>query len=144
LAERLTIYPEFIKRGEPWLDPRLRSHVSALVDPLTGLARADAMPTGLPWQEPDGGWGVASGRTDLHTEIDASGRTNDRRDDFDSVYGDWNELRSRLDSGAVHFDSDILAALKHAADVGVVARRRRRIGGVDLAGRRRPARHGRR
>ncbi|WP_130797021.1 7,8-didemethyl-8-hydroxy-5-deazariboflavin synthase CofG, partial [Streptomyces otsuchiensis] len=27
LAERLTVYPEFVLRGEPWLDPRLRPHV---------------------------------------------------------------------------------------------------------------------
>ncbi|WP_338315842.1 7,8-didemethyl-8-hydroxy-5-deazariboflavin synthase CofG, partial [Streptomyces bohaiensis] len=27
LAERLTVYPEFVRRGEPWLDPRLRPHV---------------------------------------------------------------------------------------------------------------------
>ncbi|NEE58052.1 hypothetical protein G3M55_77590, partial [Streptomyces sp. SID8455] len=27
LRERLTIYPEFIQRGEPWLDPRLLPHV---------------------------------------------------------------------------------------------------------------------
>jgi len=116
LAERLTIYPEFIQRGEPWLDPRLQRHVAALVDPATGLAREEAEPTGIPWQEPDGGWDIASGRTDLHTEIDTTGRTHDRRDDFDSVYGDWGELRSRLGNGVSHFDSDILAALKHAAD----------------------------
>ncbi|WP_338320525.1 7,8-didemethyl-8-hydroxy-5-deazariboflavin synthase CofG, partial [Streptomyces lonarensis] len=29
LAERLTVYPEFVRRGEPWLDPRLRPHVAA-------------------------------------------------------------------------------------------------------------------
>src|SRR5690242_16424760 len=39
LRERLTIYPEFVLRGEPWLDPRLLPHVAALADPATGLAR---------------------------------------------------------------------------------------------------------
>ncbi len=53
LRERLTIYPEFVRRGEPWLDPRLLPHVGALADPVTGLARADAQPRGLPWQEPE-------------------------------------------------------------------------------------------
>src|ERR1700726_289106 len=57
LRERLTIYPGYIR--EPWLDPRLGPHVTALADPETGLARADARPRGLPWQEPDGGWGQA-------------------------------------------------------------------------------------
>src|SRR6266478_4487736 len=70
LRERLTIYPGYIR--EPWLDPRLAAHVTALADPATGLARKDASPAGLPWQEPDGGWGrdVQVGRTDLHVTID--------------------------------------------------------------------------
>ena len=56
------------------------------------------MPHGLPWQEPDGGWQEA-GRTDLHTSIDTTGRTTDRRDDFAEVYGDWDEIRTRLAGG---------------------------------------------
>jgi FO synthase len=95
LRERLTIYPEYVRRGEPWLDPRLSGHVAALADPATGLARADARPAGLPWQEPDGGF-TATGRTDLHVEIDTTGRTADRRDDFDEVYGDWAAVGDRL------------------------------------------------
>src|SRR6202012_1055691 len=51
LQERLPIYPGSLR--EPWLDPRVAAHVSALADPQTGLAAADAMPRGLPWQEPD-------------------------------------------------------------------------------------------
>ena len=93
LRERLTIYPPYIR--EPWLDPRLAGHVSALADPATGLAADGAMPEGQPWQEPDGGWQQA-GRTDLHTSIDTTGRTADRRDDFAEVYGDWAEVRTRL------------------------------------------------
>ena len=92
LHERLTIYPPYL--GEPWLDPRLAAHVAALADPATGLAADGAMPRGLPWQEPDGGWSSV-GRTDLHVTIDTTGRTNDRRDDFAEVYGDWNELAER-------------------------------------------------
>jgi FO synthase len=97
LRERLTIYPPYIR--EPWLDPRLARHVAALADPATGLAAADTSPRGLPWQEPDGGWGQwaqdGSGRTDLHVTIDTTGRTHDRRDDFAEVYGDWNEIAER-------------------------------------------------
>ncbi len=97
LRERLTIYPPYIR--EPWLDPRLARHVAALADPATGLAAADASPRGLPWQEPDGGWGQwaqdGSGRTDLHVTIDTTGRTHDRREDFAEVYGDWNEIAER-------------------------------------------------
>ena len=116
LAERLTIYPRYVRSGEPWLDPRVVPHVAALADPRTGLAREDAVPRGIGWQEPDGGW-AASGRTDLHVTIDTAGRTGDRRDDFDSVYGDWSELRHRLDRRAPEtFDADVRAALAHAAD----------------------------
>jgi FO synthase len=95
LRERLTIYPPYIR--EPWLDPRLARHVAALADPVTGLAADGAMPRGLPWQEPDGGWGqwAEAGRTDLHVTIDTTGRTHDRRDDFAEVYGDWNEIAER-------------------------------------------------
>jgi FO synthase len=95
LRERLTIYPPYIR--EPWLDPRLAAHVSALADPATGLAADGAAPRGLPWQEPDGGLGqwTQVGRTDLHVTIDTAGRTNDRRDDFAEVYGDWKELAER-------------------------------------------------
>src|SRR6516225_1149397 len=95
LRERLTIYPPYIR--EPWLDPRLAGHVSALADPATGLAADGAMPRGLPWQEPDGGLAEVqgSGRTDLHVTIDSAGRTHDRRDDFAEVYGDWDEIAER-------------------------------------------------
>jgi FO synthase len=98
LTERLTVYPPYIR--EPWLDPRVAGHVAALADPATGLAAAGAQPKGLPWQEPDGGWGDASGRTDLHTSIDTIGRTADRRADFAEVYGDWDEVGARIDPAA--------------------------------------------
>ncbi|WP_043513531.1 MULTISPECIES: bifunctional FO biosynthesis protein CofGH [unclassified Actinoplanes] len=94
LRERLTIYPEYVRRGaEGWLDPRLAAHVTALADPA-GLAREDAFPAGLPWQEPDEAFGT--GRTDLHAAIDTEGRSGDRRSDFDSVYGDWDEVAAHL------------------------------------------------
>ncbi|WP_230883711.1 bifunctional FO biosynthesis protein CofGH [Planomonospora sp. ID82291] len=124
LRERLTIYPEYVLAGEPWLDPRLAVHVAALADPATGLAREDAEIVGRPWQEPDGGF-ASSGRTDLHTAVDTEGRTADRRDDFDHVYGDWEALKERLPAasptappggsgsgGAV--PGDVLRALRRA------------------------------
>ncbi|MCQ8195101.1 bifunctional FO biosynthesis protein CofGH [Streptomyces rugosispiralis] len=117
LRERLAVYPEYVRRGEPWLDPRLLPHVTALADPGTGLAREDAIPTGLPWQEPDEAF-TASGRTDLHRAIDTEGRTGDRREDFDEVYGDWEALREAAAPGMVpsRIDADIKAALAQAAD----------------------------
>jgi FO synthase len=99
LAERLTIYPEYVRRGAPWLDPRLTEHVDALADPDTGLAIESAKPVGRPWQEPDDAY-VAGGRTELFAEVDTVGRTDDRRSDFDSVYGDWAEVASHALSTA--------------------------------------------
>ncbi|MFD7661855.1 bifunctional FO biosynthesis protein CofGH [Streptomyces sp. NPDC059788] len=119
LRERLAVYPEYVERGEPWLDPRLLPHVRALADPETGLARPDAVVEGRPWQEPDEGFSMSSaGRTDLHRTIDTDGRTADRRDDFDEVYGDWDALREAAAPGMApeRIDTDVRAALAQAAD----------------------------
>jgi FO synthase len=114
LVERLTVYPTYVTAGEPWLDPRVMPHVSALAM-ADGLARMDATLEGRPWQEPEDGWDSA-GRTDLHTTIDTEGRTSDRREDFDSVYGDWETVRTEAvrTSAPQRLDSDVLAALLHA------------------------------
>jgi FO synthase len=117
LRERLCVYPEFVRRGEPWLDPRLRPHVSALADPETGLALPDATVEGHPWQEPEEAF-VPTGRTDLHRTIDTEGRGADRRDDFDEVYGDWEALREAAAPGMTpeRIDTDVRQALATAAD----------------------------
>ncbi len=94
LRERLTAYPKFVLAGSPWIDTRLHAHVNALADP-SGLADENAMPVGRPWQEPDGGF-ESTGRIDLNTTIDTAGRTEDRRGDFASVYGDWDAVRDEL------------------------------------------------
>ncbi len=121
LRERLTIYPPYIR--EPWLDPRLGPHVAALADPRTGLASEAALPRGISWQEPDGGWGDASGRTDLHVTIDTTGRTHDRRDDFAEVYGDWNSLSERaLAAQAAQSDSGTGAQAPGIVQAAAVAR----------------------
>jgi FO synthase len=111
LRERLTAHPAYLR--EPWLDPRLRGHVDALAGP-DGLA-ADVLPVGRPWQEPDGGL-VSSGRTDLHESIDTTGRTEDRRGDFDEVYGDWEAVKDAVPKQVARSDSDVAAALRVARD----------------------------
>jgi FO synthase len=91
LTARLTVHPEYVRAGEPWLDPRISAHVAALATD-DGLAKPDVRPTGLPWQEPDGGF-TSVGRTDLFAAVDTDGRTDDRRSDFDNVYGDWESVK---------------------------------------------------
>jgi FO synthase len=123
LRERLTLYPEYVQRwlgdGAPWVDPRIGPHVQALADPVTGLADQLAAPVGLAWQEPDGGLAQA-GRTDLYATIDTTGRSADRRADFDSVYGDWTEVAAhasltQADPGAgERFDDEVRAGLRLA------------------------------
>ncbi|MEV0805171.1 bifunctional FO biosynthesis protein CofGH [Micromonospora sp. NPDC050200] len=115
LRERLTVYPEYVRAGDPWLDHRLLPHVGALADPRTGLAVEAARPVGRPWQEPDETYG---GRTDLHVTIDTTGRTGDRRGDFDSVYGDWSEVAGKVSAGAAPGGGavDVRAGLRLAAD----------------------------
>ena len=117
LHERLTAHPPYL--DVPWLDPRLKVHVAALSGP-DGLADETAVATGLPWQEPDGGWAdaafVSTGRTDLHESIDTTGRSQEKRGDFEDVYGDWGVLRElvRAKSSPQPLDGDVAAALRAA------------------------------
>ncbi|HEY0773605.1 MAG TPA: 7,8-didemethyl-8-hydroxy-5-deazariboflavin synthase CofG, partial [Nocardioidaceae bacterium] len=94
LRERLTVHPEYVRAGEPWIDPRVSGHVAALASD-DGLAVEGLRPEGRPWQEPDGGF-ASVGRVDLHAAIDTEGRRGDRRADFDDVYGDWESLREAV------------------------------------------------
>lgn len=115
LVERLALHPEHV--GPQWIDPRLRPHVEAL-STAEGLADPDAVVEGRPWQEPDGAWGD-SGRTDLHSAIDRSGRNTDTRSDFDEVFGDWAALREQVRTAPAlageHLGSvDVAAALRAA------------------------------
>ncbi|GIJ33041.1 bifunctional FO biosynthesis protein CofGH [Micromonospora sediminimaris] len=117
LRERLTVYPEYVQAGEPWLDARLLPHVTALADPTTGLAVEAARPVGRPWQEPDETFG---GRTDLHATIDTAGRTDDRRGDFDHVYGDWAEVAAKaaVPPGRAGVDAGPAPEAVHRAGAG--------------------------
>ena len=118
LRERLTAHPHYVRAEEPWIDPRVMPHVRALAD-SDGLAVEGRIPVGQPWQEPDADWGAHSaGRVNLHVDIDTTGRTTDRRSDFDDVYGDWEELREHVGDSRHSVnragDPAVHAALRHA------------------------------
>ncbi len=138
LRERLTIYPEFVRRGEPWLDPRLLPHVTRAGRPghRAGPPRTPKS-AGRPWQEPEDAFPAAGGRTDLHRTIDTEGRTGDRRDDFDDVYGDWEALREQAAPGLVpdRVDADVKRGAVHGRRRPDAAHRRP---GARPAARRRP------
>jgi FO synthase len=114
LTERLTAHPPYL--AEPWLDPRLLPHVQALRRP-DGLADPDAPVVGRPWQEPDAAL-VTTGRANLHTEIDTTGRLTAQRSDVQDVYGDWVAVGEHAARTGVpeRFDADVAAALRVAAD----------------------------
>ncbi|GAB3199591.1 bifunctional FO biosynthesis protein CofGH [Nocardioides hungaricus] len=118
LRPRLTVHPEYVRAGEPWLDPRVSGHVAALATD-DGLARPGVKPAGRPWQEPDGGF-ASVGRTDLFAAVDregpGGGRTEDRRSDFADVYGDWDAVREAASRTGVSTGStsDGWAALRAA------------------------------
>ncbi|WP_020668259.1 bifunctional FO biosynthesis protein CofGH [Amycolatopsis nigrescens] len=117
LRERLSVYPKYVQAAEKWIDVRLHPHINALAEAGTGLADEDAPVEGHRWQEPDGGLETI-GRADLNTSIDTEGRTSDRRGDFDSVYGDWDILKTQVPAGATapeRLDADVREGLRLAA-----------------------------
>ncbi|WP_159848314.1 bifunctional FO biosynthesis protein CofGH [Nocardia sp. CY41] len=123
LVERTSAHPKYVRAGNPWVDPRIGAHVAALTDPVTGLAKPDAIPAGLPWQEPEESW-ESAGRVDLNTAIDTQGRNTEARSDaalgqdIVGAFGDWDTIREQARDLAVtapqRLDADVLAALRAA------------------------------
>ena len=107
LRERLALHPEHVREPDYWSDSRIRSHIAALAD-RDGLGVEGMKPQGAPWQElatedydstyEQFAAAMAGGRTELHTEIDTTGRSGDRRSDMDVVYGNWDDIRARISS----------------------------------------------
>ncbi|WP_416416394.1 bifunctional FO biosynthesis protein CofGH [Paenarthrobacter aromaticivorans] len=95
LRARLAAQPEYALTGEPWIDPRVSKHVSALMDHEglvhRSISNGTRRPIGMPWQEPDLTF-EGLGRTDLHATVDTEGRRAAVRSDFQNVYGDWSAV----------------------------------------------------
>jgi FO synthase len=102
LRERLTIYPEFLARPDPFLAGKMRAPVAALQGE-DGRAVEGTGPSPIAWQDPDVRWKPRS------TRLTASAEGLGLRDDADAVYGEadrstltdaWNGSRvapERLD-----------------------------------------------
>ena len=65
LRARLTVHPEYVVAGEPWIDPRVSAHVAALADD-DGLVRDGVTPDRSAVAGARRRLRAAVGRTDLH------------------------------------------------------------------------------
>ena len=92
LRERLTAHPRYL--DVPWLDPRLRGACGRAASAPT--AGRPAAGHGLPWQEPDGGFAYRRARPTCTPRSTPPGVSEDRRGDFEDVYGDWGVLRDKV------------------------------------------------
>ena len=114
LRERLTIYPEFATRPDPYLAGKMRAPVAALMGP-DGRAVQGQRPEPIAWQDPEVTWKPRT--IDL---MFAKGAQAGLRDDAGAVYGDFDALEvtkawATRDVQPERLDADIKAALAKAA-----------------------------
>ncbi|MGZ4208604.1 MAG: bifunctional FO biosynthesis protein CofGH [Actinomycetota bacterium] len=86
LRERLTIYPRFAARPDPYLTSKMRAPVEALLG-ADGLAIEGRLPEPVPWQDPDVRWKPREIALTFAKGADAG-----LREDAMSVYGDFESL----------------------------------------------------
>jgi FO synthase len=82
LRERLTIYPRFAAKPDPYLAGKMRRPVQALLGP-EGLAIADMVPETTVWQDPDVTW-----KPRATTLTFSKGPADGLRTDADAIYGE--------------------------------------------------------
>jgi FO synthase len=114
LRERLTIYPEFAGRPDPYLAAKMRAPVEALMGP-DGLAVEGQVPAPIAWQDPEVRW---KPREIALTFAKAAGAG--LREDAEQVYGDFDALEvtrewATRDIPPERLDADIRRALTKAA-----------------------------
>jgi FO synthase len=113
LHERLTIYPAFAAKPDPYIAGKMRAPVMALLGP-DGRAVEGRHPEPIAWQDPDVQW---KPRTIALTFAKADG--TGLRGDADEVYGDADtpETTRAWSKREIHperIDRDIVAALAAA------------------------------
>ena len=116
LRERLTIYPAFAARPDPWIAGKMRAPISSLAG-ADGLAVEGQRPEPAAWQDPDVSW-----RPRTISLTFAKGPQAGLRADADAVYGDLDGLENVLTRAwssarvdPVRLGSDIRRALSKAA-----------------------------
>ena len=117
LRERLTVYPEFALRPDPYLSGKMRVPIEALRGE-DGLAREGHVPQAVPWQDPDVAWKPR--RIELTF---AKGADAGLREDSLAVYGDIDTIEveaTRAWAAArtppERLEADVRRALSRAAD----------------------------
>ena len=90
LRERLTIYPEYALRPDPYLSGKMRAPVAALMGE-GGLAEPGRNPEPIAWQDPDVQWKPRAIALNF-----AKGPGAGLREDAASVYGDLGGLENEV------------------------------------------------
>jgi FO synthase len=114
LRERLTIYPEYATRPDPYLAGKMRAPVAALMGP-DGRAVDGQVPEPVAWQDPEVQWKPRTTELTFAKALDAG-----LRDDAAAVYGDFDGVEVTRSWAArevvpQRLDADIKAALAKAA-----------------------------
>jgi FO synthase len=116
LRERLTIYPTYAARPDPWIAGKMRAPIAALLG-ADGLGVDGQRPEPIAWQDPDVAW-----RPRTISLSFAKGSGAGLRADAEAVYGDLDEpdnevtrawSRARVDP--VRLDADVRSALAKAS-----------------------------
>jgi FO synthase len=115
LRERLTIYPQFALRPDPYLAAKMRQPVEELMR-ADGLAAPDTVPHPIAWQDPDVQWKPRSIELTF-----AKGPGAGLRQDAAAVYGDFEMLDNEVTRSwagrevvPARIDADVKAALRRA------------------------------
>ena len=114
LRERLTVYPEFASKPDPFLSGKMRAPVEALLGD-DGRAVERRRPAPISWQDPDVRWKARTIALNYAKPADAG-----LRQDAESVYGEMDlppvtSAWARSKIAPARLDADIRSALRKAA-----------------------------
>src|SRR5436190_13258030 len=90
LRQRLTIYPAYAARPDPWVAAKMRAPIAALLGP-DGLGVEGQRPEPVPWQDPDVSW-----RPRTIALTFSKGPQAGLRADAEAVYGELDALENEV------------------------------------------------